>query len=262
MRPTLRMILLALVTFTLAPLPALVWGICLGARGPTLRAGARALHLWGKLVCRVLGVRIRQQGRPPAGACLIASNHLGYVDILVLASCYPGLFLSMAEVGRWPMVGTLARLAGTLFIDRARLSDVALAHAAMARDLAGGLKVTFFPEGHASRGCAVGPFHSALLEAARAARVSCVPVTLSYDTEPPLEPALCVCWWGDMTFLPHFRRLLELPSFQASVVFGEPLPASEDRKALARSLHERVQQAFVPVRQPKSDHKAWPSAET
>ena len=244
------MLLLALATLTLAPLPALAWGLCLGARGPTLRAGAHTLHLWARLACRVLGIRVYQQGRPPAGACLLASNHLGYVDILVLASCYPGMFLSMAEVGRWPMVGALARLVGTLFIDRARLSDVAPAHAAMARHLTAGLKVTFFPEGRASSGRAVGRFHSALLQAARASGVRCVPVALSYDADAPIEPALSVCWWGEMTFLPHFRALLALEGFQARVVFGEPLPASEDRKALAHALQERVQKAFLPVRQP------------
>jgi lyso-ornithine lipid O-acyltransferase len=250
MRSALRLTLLALATLLVAPLQALAIALCLGARGPSARAGALAMHAWALLACRALGVRVRLEGRSPEGPCLLAANHLSYLDILVLGACYPGLFLSMAEVGRWPLVGGLSRLVGTLFIDRGRASDSRRAVEAMAERLRLGLRVTLFPEGRASSGRGVGRFHSALLEAAIAAGAPCVPVALGYDAPPPAEPALQVCWWGEMTFLPHFRALLGLTGVEARVRLGAPLPAEGDRKALARALEARVRESFVPVRQP------------
>ncbi len=248
-----RVLLLACATlFVAAPL-AVASAVLRGERARA--AGARGIHLWAKLACRALGVQVRSQGQLPPGACLVASNHLSYLDILVLASCYPGVFLSMAEVRRWPVVGALAALVGTLFIDRGRSAEVSRAQEAMARDLSSGLKVTFFPEGRTSPGRSVGHFHSALLEAAFASRAPCVPAALSYDTPAPAEPSLSVCWWGDATFAPHFRGLLALRTVDASVSFGEPLAPTGDRKSLALELEARVQAAFSPVRQPAAPRR-------
>jgi 1-acyl-sn-glycerol-3-phosphate acyltransferase len=257
MMPALRLFLLACATLAAASPAALASAVHRGARGPKARAGARAIHLWARLACRALGIRVRAEGSLPPGACLVAANHLSYLDILVLASCYPGIFLSMAEVRGWPVVGALASLVGTHFIRRGRGGEVGRAQAAMARDLSSGLKVTLFPEGRTSCGRAVGHFHSALLEAAIAAGAPCVPVSLTYDTPPPAEPSLHVCWWGEAAFAPHFRRLLSLRGIDARVSFGDPLAPTGDRKVLARELQSRVQSAFSPVRQP-----AFPSRET
>lgn len=248
--PALRLSFLAGATLLVSAPLAFSYPARRGDRARLARAGARAVHAWAKMACRALGIQVRAEGRLPAGACLVTSNHLSYLDILVLGACYPGIFLSMAEVRRWPVVGRLAALVGTLFIDRGRGAEVERIQTAMAGDLASGLKVTLFPEGHTSRGRAVGHFHSALLEAAFASGAPCVPASLTYDAAPPAEPSLSVCWWGDAAFAPHFRRLLALRGIEARVSFGEPVAPRGDRKALARELQARVQSAFSPVRQP------------
>jgi 1-acyl-sn-glycerol-3-phosphate acyltransferase len=156
----------------------------------------------------------------------------------------------MAEVARWPLIGPLARLVGTLFIERKRALDVGRANGEIARALRWGLPVTIFPESRPSEGRAVGAFHSALLQAAVENRVHCRPAALSYDCPPPAEPSVDVCWWGEMSFAPHLLKLARLPSVEARVRFGPPVAPSEDRKALARSLQEAVSARFVPVRAP------------
>ena len=54
------------------------------------------------------------------------------------------------------------------------------------------------------------------------------------------DAGLEVCWWGDMTLLPHFWNLAGKKSIRARIVFGEPLIATGDRKRLSHVLHERV----------------------
>jgi hypothetical protein len=49
-----------------------------------------------------------------------------------------------------------------------------------------------------------------------------------------------VSYWGDMTFFSHFLRLISLKAIKATVVYGAPVPAGLDRKAMARQLHRQV----------------------
>jgi 1-acyl-sn-glycerol-3-phosphate acyltransferase len=250
MRAFLRILALLAVTFLLAPIPLVATLAVLGSEAPSARVGAWSMHLWAKICCCVLGVRTRATGPRPRGACLVTSNHLSYLDILVLGSLYPSVFLSMAEVARWPLIGSLSRLVGTLFIQRKNPADVDRIRNEMARRLALGMRVTFFPEAHTSRGAEVARFHSALLEVAAQRKTVCVPVSLSYDT-PGAErpPSLSVCWWGETPFTTHFRELLRLKLIEASVQFGAPVFGRGDRKELAQALEQQVRSRFIPVRQ-------------
>jgi 1-acyl-sn-glycerol-3-phosphate acyltransferase len=51
---------------------------------------------------------------------LLVSNHLSYLDIIVLSSIQPCVFVAKGDVARWPLFGWLARAAGTIFVDRDR----------------------------------------------------------------------------------------------------------------------------------------------
>src|ERR1039458_4050809 len=49
-----------------------------------------------------------------------------------------------------------------------------------------------------------------------------------------------VCWWGDMALLPHALNLLAKKTIRATIVFGEPMPATGDRQQLSQTLHGEV----------------------
>jgi 1-acyl-sn-glycerol-3-phosphate acyltransferase len=49
-----------------------------------------------------------------------------------------------------------------------------------------------------------------------------------------------VCYWKDMTFVPHLINLLGKRAVRASVRFTELRRGSTDRKELARQLHSEV----------------------
>jgi 1-acyl-sn-glycerol-3-phosphate acyltransferase len=249
-RALFRLLGILVVTLLMAPLPLLVAVFTLGSPIPMARAGRHLMRAWSRICCRILGVRIEMSGNPPSGAHLFASNHLSYLDILVLGACHPTLFLSMAEVARWPLVGPLARLVGTLFIRRTKATDVGRVQKQMAAYLSRGLPITIFPEAHPSCGQSVMPFHSALFEVAVRLQLPCVPVSLRFEAPGASEPpSRVVCWWGDMEFVSHFRKLLTLRRVEARVCVGSPIPPGDDRRALALALHDQVLASFVPVRQ-------------
>lgn len=220
-----------------------------GHRG-ALDLGARACRGWGRALCAILSVERDVHGpRPDGGVYVVASNHLSYLDILVLGSLYPSTFMAKREIARWPLFGWVARGAGTLFVDRTQPKDVVRAGREMAARLAMGIPMTIFPEGRASDGREVLPFQPSLLEPAARAGVPCWPVAISYETPgSAASPSRTVCWYDGESFVTHFRRLAGLPRVVARVTFCGPPLVSGDRKELARGLWEKTAGSFTPVR--------------
>ena len=137
------------------------------------------------------------------------------------------------------MFGWFASLAGTLFLRREKRSDVARMTLEMGRVLDEGELVVLFPEGTSSDGSKVLPFKSSLLEPAirqpHALSAGFIEYALS-DGEVAEE----VCYWKDMTLLPHLLNLFSKRGLTARLRFSEPRQAGGDRKQLARQLHSEV----------------------
>jgi 1-acyl-sn-glycerol-3-phosphate acyltransferase len=207
--------------------------------GSDLAARARWLQWICGRVLRVLGVKINAVGEPMAGA-IIVSNHISYLDILVLAALQPVVFVAKREVRSWPIVGWFAQRAGTRFIDRGRRGDVARVVAEFAPAVARGVSVVIFLEGTSTDGHAVRPFRSSLLAPAVEQQWPVVPAAISYVLPAGHDVATEVCWWGEMTLTPHLLHLFTLPRITAFVAWGTAETAMADRKALSVKLHERV----------------------
>jgi 1-acyl-sn-glycerol-3-phosphate acyltransferase len=216
----------------------MVAGFVVGRRGRSTPDRARWSLSCARRFLRLFGVDYTVEGRLP-GAGVIVSNHLGYLDIVVFAACMPMVFVSKSEVGGWPGIGTLAKLAGTIFLNRARKSDLANAAARMKLAVESGVPVLFFPEGTSSDGSHVLPFHAGLFAPAAEGGWPVTPASIRYELdEGSVEDE--VCYWSDMTFLPHFWNLLSKRRIRARVRFGEPLSTGPDRKALATASHVAV----------------------
>lgn len=204
------------------------------------RAAARARWLQQacRRVLRVFNVGLDTTGPVPARGLLV-SNHLGYLDILILGAIAPAVFVAKSEVRRWPVFGWFARLAGTVFVRRGRRRDAARSAAEISDALDNGALVVLFPEGTSSGGHHVLPFKSALLEPAvrqnSPLHASCIRYTIN-DGNVAEE----VCYWRDMTLVPHLLNLLGKESIFARVAFTPVHKGAEDRKELARRLHAEV----------------------
>jgi 1-acyl-sn-glycerol-3-phosphate acyltransferase len=201
-----------------------------------------ARALWLQKGCRrVLGifnVEIQSSGPIPTQGLLV-SNHLSYLDILVLSALTPSVFVAKLDVKTWPFFGWFSRLAGTMFADRERRTQVGPLTRELRTILNRGALVVLFPEGTSSDGRTVLPFKSALLE----------PVTNSFYLlsasliEYQLEDGNVgeeVCYWKDMTFLSHVINLLSKSRVKASIRFSEIRNCGATRKELARELHSEV----------------------
>jgi 1-acyl-sn-glycerol-3-phosphate acyltransferase len=185
--------------------------------------------------CALHGLRVHAAGPIPSGGVLLASNHVSYLDPVVVGSIVPCVPVSKADVSGWPVFGAVARRLGVLFHERgSRESGTRVLQAADAV-LAGGLPVLNFPEGTTSTGETVLRFHRGMFGLAQRTGVPVVPVAIAYD---PAELA----WVGDATFVPHYLRLAQRPGAAVRITFGAPVPplAYQSAGALADAVRDRI----------------------
>jgi len=187
--------------------------------------------------CQCLGWQVQVHGQPIRGNALYVANHISWSDIPALGSITPVRFLSKAEVGNWPVIGWLARHAGTLFIKRGG-GQARRIKGAIAEHLQAGESVLVFPEGTTSSGLAVLPMHGLLLSAAKEAGVPIQPVTIGYrrDQRPdPLAPFV-----GDDSFHHHLMRLLRQPPARIEILFHPPVMPEGPINDLTFQIHRDI----------------------
>ena len=222
---------------------------------PFITSGSKALawrnwnfRSWARTIIRLLNIRVATNNAGPRAPFLLVSNHLSYVDILVLASQLDCTFVAKSEVAAWPVLGRLGAMMNTIFIDRNRKKDLMDATRQMHSMIDAGLGVVLFAEGTSTSGQQVSPFKSATLELAARRQIPVHYASISYATKLEETSAdQSVCWWGDMTFPDHFFRLLQLSGFEAALTFGPEPMVDHDRHVLASKLWHAVTAQFVPV---------------
>ncbi len=202
------------------------------------RIKAWALTLLARLAIKVIVI-----GQPPAqGPVLLAANHISWLDIVVMHSSRHCRFVSKADVQRWPLIGTLATGAGTLFIERESRRDAMRVVHHMAERLQAGDVLAVFPEGTTSDGISLLPFHANLLQAAIAANAPVLPVALRFADAATGERSLAPCYVNDDTLLGSIWRTLTSPPLCAVLTFGEPQSAEgRDRRVWAADVRTAVE---------------------
>jgi lyso-ornithine lipid O-acyltransferase len=211
-------------------------------RRMNLALGADVLHRWSSRILRVIGVKLEVVG-PIPGPGLIVSNHLSYLDIMVFSTAVPCIFVSKSEVKWWPLVGWVAQMTGTIFVDRSRRSQTYRVRPQMAERLDAGARLVLFPEGTSSDGRQMLPFRSSLFEAAVDATAPATAACISYDLlAGDGDPSRDVCYWGDMTMFPHLIKLLSRGGVQATVRFADRAQVFSERKQAALELQNQVKE--------------------
>ena len=203
-------------------------------------ASARALWMQrhARSMSKIFRLETRVEGAVPARGLLI-SNHLGYIDILALAAVAPLVFVAKRDVKFWPVIGVLAQMGGTLFVNRARRVHVGQVNDEIQAALNRGALVVLFPEGTSSDGQTVLPFKTSLLEPAAQSSHPLSVCAIHYAIEAG-DAGNEVCYWGDHIFFSHLLNLLGQRTVRATVRFAPVQQTGMDRKQLALQLREEV----------------------
>lgn len=239
----------AFITLTLALLP-----VQMVALGFGLSVMRRLPRWWHRMMCGVIGLKVRPHGAMnPERPLLLVSNHVSWKDILVLGSVADVVFIAKSEVRTWPVLGWLARLQRSVFVEREERRKTGTQISDVSERLLAGDVVVLFAEGTTSDGNRVMPFKSSLFGAASAAlaiapegKVHIQPVSIAYVGIHGLPMGRyhrpVAAWPGDVALGPHLIRVIREGALEVDVVFGDAIvfDAQSDRKKTARHIEAQV----------------------
>ncbi|HYP83351.1 lysophospholipid acyltransferase family protein [Variovorax sp.] len=203
---------------------------------------ADEVERWSRRMLEIFGVEPIVQGTPPsAGPVLLLVNHLSWLDILVIHSARHVRFVAKSDIRGWPVIGTLASGAGTLYIERERRRDAMRVVHHMADALRAGDIVAVFPEGTTGDGLGLLPFHANLLQAAISAGAPVQPAALRFADRATGETSFAPRYIDDDTLLASVWRTLCAPPLAAHLCFGDIQEShGRERRSWAGTLHEQV----------------------
>ncbi len=235
------------------------FGLELLIQRPSTREGrAEWLHRFCASALRGFGIPVTVSGHFPARGALI-SNHTGYLDIIVMAAIQPCVFVSKAEIAKWPVIGWFATMSGTVFVERGRGGSAFKAREGLQAASDAGIPVAFFPEGTTTNGRTLLPFHAGLLaqvlDADQPVTAAFLHYTLDQRNAPGVSVENQVAYWGDVNILKHIFGFLKLEGVHAHVVIaGAPVAFGSDsqhRKTSAREARQAVLGlSTVPLEEP------------
>lgn len=261
---------------------ALAFLIVIGPHWLSLRfgRGRLAAHipvLFHRLFLRLFSVRVTQSGSPPPPGepALVLSNHVSWLDIVALGSLRPLSFVAKSEIEGWPLIGTLAKLQRTVFIERAKRAATASVNATVGERLVSGDLIVLFAEGTTGDGLRLLPFRSSLVGAARAAlsaetgglaRIRLQPLALAYPRRNGLPVTRAerpeIAWYGDMDLAPHLALFAKRGPIDVHVNWGAPIafePATDRKRATAQA-EAAVRQGLREIRLGGPTSRPVPSA--
>jgi 1-acyl-sn-glycerol-3-phosphate acyltransferase len=207
----------------------------------------RRIRRWSAQLLPILGCHLRVSGAVPAfdtRGVLFVSNHISWVEIFAIKAVCPARFVAKSEIRGWPLVGWLCAGVGTIFIERGRRRDVRRVGQLIADALAGGECCAVFPEGVATDGAVLLPFHASLLQPAVLADASVIPVAVRF-TYADGSRCAAAAYDGDTSLWDTVMAMLREPRFHADLHFVSPLAvAGRSRRELALAAENAIASAL------------------
>jgi 1-acyl-sn-glycerol-3-phosphate acyltransferase len=204
---------------------------------------ARAVEAWSRHMLAIIGIEVRVKGHPAPGPVLMTSNHISWLDILVMHAASHCRFVAKSEIRSWPLVGVLTTGGGSLYIERSSNRDAMRVVHQMAEALQQGQVLAVFPEGGTGDGVTLLPFHANLLQAAIAVDAPIQPIALQFVDAQTQQISLAPCYHHDDTLLSSLWRTLCAPPLLAQVRYGEIQHAQgRSRRVWAQDLQATVAQ--------------------
>ncbi len=194
----------------------------------------RLVSLTARLLLIIFGIRYRAIGAPPQG--LVVSNHLSYIDIMVIAALWPSIFIAAGDSGRFSPEVIFAKWGGSLMINRKDKSFLENEILNVTRALLRGFRVILFPEGTTFDGVYIRKFKIPFFASALKAEALITPICLWYSKINNLpitdESKKSVFFFEKISLASHFKKLLNVQSIDIDVYI---LPSINTQKFSAAS---------------------------
>ncbi|WP_221792655.1 lysophospholipid acyltransferase family protein [Aquisediminimonas sediminicola] len=193
----------------------------------------------------LVGLKINWRGQPLRRHVLYVANHVSWLDILALGGVGHARMVSKAEVRHWPLIGALARLVDTIFVDRSNPAMARAQAGELVEALKEGAPVALFPEGTTGDGIVLRPFKAPLFAALYPPRERAMvqPVALDFGSD-----AAEIAWIDQEPFGHNAMRILSrIRPIRLTLMFGAPVCSSDypDRKALSNAMQQAINESLI-----------------
>jgi lyso-ornithine lipid O-acyltransferase len=202
--------------------------------------------VWLGWFSAIVRLHIIKEGEPLDNVGLLVSNHISWLDIIVLGRFLPAYFVAKSDILVWPIIGYLAKQAGTIFIRRGDKQQVKATAEEMLWLLKQNSTVIAFPEGTTTQGDVVLSFHASLFQPALLTKSVIQPVAIQYEGEAKKQAAFI----GDDVFVPHLIKMLSLEKIVVRVVFLPRINASgKNRHSVSNEARAMIFDSITGERQ-------------
>ncbi|GJM17134.1 MAG: hypothetical protein DHS20C13_24610 [Thermodesulfobacteriota bacterium] len=226
-------------------------------RKKKLIAFSRIASFYGKISLILFGVKINQinldRYKGNNDNYMIVCNHLSYLDIFVIYSILPSVFVANSELEEEFPLGAVTKYGGGIFVERRNRSRLLADMNNISSVLDMGLNIVIFPEGTTSSGESVSPFKAPFLKSAINTGTDVLPLCINYryiDGEPVnKDNKSLVFYYDDNTFFEHFFRLLKIKNIEVDLEALEEIEVNPKmtRKELSQRTYDKISAAYVNI---------------
>ncbi|MBN2775003.1 MAG: 1-acyl-sn-glycerol-3-phosphate acyltransferase [Prolixibacteraceae bacterium] len=224
----IKLILVILISLYIV----LIGFIKLKRKGYSRELQVWAMYNWGKLILWTLGVKAEIKNKPEIDKYIVMPNHRSYIDIPLIVKLHQGTLVGKAEVGKWPMARTAAKLTKPILVKRSEIRSLVETMKKIKKSVANNIPVILFPEGTTFVGPLTKPFKNGSFKIAAETRIPIIPVAIHYP-DPEYS------WVGKDTFFGHFFRKMWNMNIKVYVRYGTPV-TNPDYKILKEETQKQI----------------------
>ena len=219
----------------------LVVPLCLLIFISTKNQQERIIRFWCKRLLSIFEINVEVTGLESnlvnQKKYLMVANHISWMDIIVIQSIKPCIFVAKSDVASWPLFGWVAQMTGTIFIKRDKISDIKKALKKMKRRLIK-RSVCIFPEGTSTNGRYLLPFKSNLFQSSIDTQKSILPLCLRYEQKNTYTDK--TAFVDDMSLLDSIIKIKQEKNIRVVVEILQPIRPRYNRKELASYTQEII----------------------
>jgi 1-acyl-sn-glycerol-3-phosphate acyltransferase len=226
-------------------------------RKKKLMTFSKIASFYGKAGLIVLGIKVRLKNLMPYVNAqqnfMIVSNHLSYMDIFIIYSVLPSVFVANTELEEEFPLGAVTKYGGGIFVERRNRSRLLDDMDNISSVLDMGLNIVIFPEGTTSDGSGVSAFKAPFLKSAINTGTPVLPICINYksinDENVETSNKDLLFYYGETTFFEHFFRLLKIRQIEVDLEALDVIEVNPKmtRKELSQEVYGRIRSAYINI---------------
>jgi len=114
------------------------------------------------VTARLMGIIVKTYGKRVPSDVFFVANHMGWIDIPIIAGVTGCAFVAQDAIAKWPIIGWLARRNYTVFVSRTDRLGIGGQIETLRAAIAERTPITIFPEGTTTDGRSLLPFKPGL----------------------------------------------------------------------------------------------------